>query len=79
MAKKKVQSEPKSEIKDKVKIITVMTINPRRIYLCGQAMEFLKNETRVLRSDKIPFLEDIVKKLTSSDPPVIKIIEVKEE
>ena len=71
-----VESKPK---KERVKIITVKTVVPRRCHLFNQDFDFKKDETRVLRSDKIKFLEEILARLTQSDYPVIKILEVKEE
>ena len=71
-----IESKPK---KEKVKIITVKTVVPRRCHLFNQDFDFKKDETRVLRSDKIKFLEEILARLTQSDYPVIKILEVKEE
>ena len=65
--------------KERVKIITVKTVVPRKCHLFNQDFDFKKDETRVLRSDKIKFLDEILARLTQSDYPVVKILEVKEE
>lgn len=60
-----------------VKIVTVKTIVPRKCFLGGQQLDFLRDETRVLRSDKIKSFDEVLLKLTQAG--VIKILEVKEE
>jgi hypothetical protein len=79
IAAKILVKEPPAVPKENVKIVTVQTVNPRKVFLCGQELEFKEHDCRVLRSDKIRSFDEVLRKLTNPLSPVVKILEVKEE